>query len=294
MFIYKLSLLLGEGFIFGILAMGVYISFQWLRFPDLTPDGSFVAGACGYSLLTLWGISPIVAICITFIFGASIGCVTAALNRFIKVPSIVAGLLVSAAMYSLNWLLLGKPNQFLDPKFTLIGNVVGLTWAIYLLLWLTFIGIVLVLFLVIFSNTLWGLRLRAIGENSLLAHDLHVSETGYIFGGLALSNGIVALAGALFSQRSFSVDINMGIGVTITGLAGMVLGLLIVQGRRNMVLVCLSVLLGALLHKAVIFICLEAGVPGETFRLLTAFTLILVFFFAKASTAQILRGLRWT
>src|ERR1039458_6022923 len=99
MIAYKLSLVLGEGLIFGLLAVGIYIAFQWLRFPDLTPDGSFVLGACAYAKAVLLGVPPVVALLVAFCAGCLAGCCTAAINRFAKIPPVVAGLLVSSGLY---------------------------------------------------------------------------------------------------------------------------------------------------------------------------------------------------
>ena len=293
MITYKLSLLLGEGLIFGLLAIGIYISFQWLRFPDLTPDGSFVFGACAYVKAVYLGVPPIIALAISICAGIIAGSFTASINRFARIPSVVAGLLVSSSLYSITWLLLGKPNQFLDPKYTLVGEVTGVQGASLLLVWLLAICLIAFALLNFFSGSIWGLRARAIGENALLAQDIGSSETRYTFLGLALANGMVALAGSLFAQRSFSADINMGIGITITGLAGMLLGLLISRSHRRLVIILSSVIAGSILHKAVIFLTLEAGMPAEAFRLISAIVLVMVFFAVRSTSLDFLRKLKW-
>src|SRR5205807_5615025 len=178
---------------------------------------------------------------------------TAAVNKLVRVPTVVAGLLVSSALYSVTWLVLGRPNQFLDPMHTLIGNVSGVAGVGYLLLWLVLICSLTVAALVVFAGSIWGLRTRAIGENPLLANDLGVSESRYTFLGLALANGIVGLAGGLFTQRSFSADINMGIGITILGLTGLVLALLIAGGRQKVLVILLCLFAASILHKGITF-----------------------------------------
>lgn len=293
MTLYNLSFILDDGLIFALLAIGIYIAFQWLRFPDLTPDGSFVLGACAYVKSVIIGVPPIFALIISVLAGALAGCCTAAVNRFVKVPAVVAGLVVSAGLYSITWLVLNQPNQFLDPQLTLVGNVSGVTAAWFLLVWLGVISLFVVVFLSVLGGSVWGLRLRALGENPLLAHDLGASMTRYTFFALALANGLVGLAGALFAQRSYSVDINMGIGITITGLAGMLLGLLIARQRRRLPQVISFVILGAVLYRLVVFLALEAGLPAESFRLVTATFLIVVFFVLKTSGNDLLRGLKW-
>ena len=191
------------------------------------------------------------------------------------------------------WRLLGKPNQFLEPQLTLMGDVSGVSAAWRLLIWLGLFSLLTVTLASVFGGSVWGLRLWAIGENPLLAHDLGSSLTGYTFFALALANGLVGFAGALFAQRSYSVDINMGVGITISGLAGMLLGLLIARQRRRLPVVVSCVIVGAVLHKLVVFLALEAGMPGESFRLVTAVLLIVIFFALKAISIDLLRGLKW-
>lgn len=294
MLTFKISLILCEGVVFGLLAMGVYIAFQWLRFPDLTPDGSFVLGAAVYVKSVILGAPPLFGLAIAVITGALAGSVTAAVNRWVRVPTVVAGLLVASSLYSVTWLLLGKPNQFLARELTLAGDVPSDIGAWRLFFWLAGIATVVVCLLTGFSRTIWGLRARAIGENPRLARDLRSSETRYTFLCLAMANGVVGLAGALFAQRSFSADINMGIGMTITGLAGMILGLLIVGSRRRVWLVLTCVVIGSVLYKAVIFLALEAGLPAEAFRLVAATVLLATFFVVRSSAVDLLKGLKWS
>jgi putative tryptophan/tyrosine transport system permease protein len=293
MLIFKLSSIASEGIIFGLLAIGIYVAFQWLRFPDLTPDGSFTVGAAIYVKAVGSGFSPALAIIFSIAAGAMGGCCTAIITQFIKVPSVVAGLLVSSAFYSINWLILGKPNQFLEPSMTLVGDVSGLmgTWG--LLLWLTLFCLIVILGLDLFSKSIWGIRTRAIGQNPILAKDLGLSETLYVCLGLAIANGLVGLAGALFAQRSFSADIGMGIGVTIVGLTGVILGLLIVGNRRKESLILFSILIGSIFYKAAIFTALEIGIPAEAFRLVSASILLLIFSTIKTSDIAFLKELKW-
>jgi putative ABC transport system permease protein len=294
MFTFQLSLTLSEGLIFALVALGIYVAFQWFRFPDLTPDGSFVLGAAIYVKSVMLGVPPVGALGISIIAGAAAGACTALVNRVAMVPTVVSGLLVSSALYSGTWMLLGKPNQFLDPNLALVGNIPGETGAWYLFAWVAGICGSLVLALAAFSNSKWGLRVRAIGENALLARDLGTSESSYTLLSLGIANGIIGLAGALFAQRSFSADVNMGIGITLVGLAGMLLGLMISGGRRRILVVLGCLVIGAVSYKAVTFLALEAGFPAESFRLLTAILLLAVFFAIRASALEFLRSLKWS
>jgi putative tryptophan/tyrosine transport system permease protein len=293
MIVYKLSLVLGEGLIFGILAIGIYIAFQWLRFPDLTPDGSFVLGACAYAKAVLHGAPPIVGLGVALSAGCLAGCCTASVNRLVRIPPVVSGLLVSTALYSAGWLILGRPNQFLDSQFTLVGEVSGIRAACTLLIWLIAITTATITIVSIWGRSYWGLRSRAVGENPLLANDLGVSSTAYTFICLAAANGLVGLSGALFAQRSYSVDINMGVGITIIGLASMILGLALARQRRILTIVCLCIVTGAIIFKVITFLALEAGMPAESFRLLVAILLVGIFLILRVSASDLLRGLKW-
>ena len=293
MVLYKLSLVLDEGLIFGLLAVGIYIAFQWLRFPDLTPDGSFVLGACAYTKAALLGVPPVLCVIIAFVAGCFAGCCTAAVNRLAKIPSVVSGLLVSSALYSLSWMILGKPNQYLDSRLTLVGDVTGPVAAGHLLFWLFVITLIIVATVSVIGRSLWGLQLRALGENPLLERDMSASTTVCTFLSLSAANGLVGLAGCLFAQRSYSADVNMGIGVTITGLAGMILGLLMAQQRRRLSIITACIVLGAVLFKLMVFSALEVGIPAEAFRLVSATMLVVVFFLIKHSSVDFLKGLKW-
>ncbi len=292
--LYKALLVLNEGLIFGIFALGIYIAFQWLKFPDLTPDGSFIFGACCYAKCVTAGVPISIAIFLALLSGVFAGLTTAFLNKIIKIPTVVAGLLMSTALYSISWLVLGKPNQFLDPVYTLVSGATGVKASYILALWLIGYAILIIVLLKIFADSIWGLRLRAIGENPLLARDLGTKDSYYTFLGLALANGLVGLSGALFSQRSYSADINMGIGQTIIGLIIMIIGLLISRNKRLMIFILPSIVLGAIVHKGVIYLTLEAGMPAESFRLISALFFVILFFLIKKTGIDFLKKLKWS
>lgn len=288
-----LLLILTEGLIFALFAYGIYLSFQWLRFPDLTPDGSFVIGACAYVQAVTSGVEPAVSLVVAFMAGAACGSLTGILSRILRIPPVIAGLMMSLALYSVAWKILGKPNQYLERSLTLVGNMTGMEYNTYLLLYLmVLVGIVTVLISVL-SNTTWGIRLKAIGENPLIAKEIVKSETLSYIGLLALSNGIVGLTGALFLQRSFAADINMGTGQTIVGLIGMVVGLLLASSVRNGAIVLVLIALGSILYKAVMFATLALGLSAELFRLTSVLILVALFLVMSSKNLTILKGLRW-
>lgn len=286
-------LIISEGSIFALFAFGVYLSFQWLRFPDLTPDGSFVIGACTYVKAVVLGVHPLLAVLISFFAGCACGIMTGSLNRFIKIPPVIAGLMMSIALYSVGWKILGKPNQFLENAQTLVGNTTGDKYNIELLCYLLIIVTVVIFLLNFFSETIWGLKIKAVSENPLIAKSITKNETGYYLFLLALSNGVVAVAGSLFLQRSFSADINMGVGQTIVGLIGMMIGLMLASSTRKTYLILLLIVLGSILYKGIMFATLEFGLPAELFRIASTGILVALFFIMRTSKLNILKGLRW-
>jgi len=289
----QILLIITEGLIFALFAYGVYLSFQWLRFPDLTPDGSFVIGGIAYVKMVAFGMPPLLAVAASFFAGALCGVITGSLNRFIKIPPVISGLMMSIALYSVGWKILGKPNQFLENSQTLVGTVTGEQYNAMLLIYLAVIVGVIIFLLHFFSETIWGLRVRAIAENPVIAKGLTKNESGYYLFLLAISNGIVAISGSLFLQRSFSADINMGVGQTIVGLIGMMIGLMLAASNRKTYLILLLVALGSILYKAAMFATLEFGLPAELFKLISALILVVLFFAMRTSNMNILKGLRW-
>lgn len=282
-----------EGLIFAIFSFGIYLSFQWLKFPDLTPDGSFVVGSCVYIKLVNLGYLSIIAFLLAFLSGALCGIITGAINRYVKIPSVIAGLLMSIALYSVAWIILGRPNQFLENNQSLIGNL-DITKYNFVLFIVVFSFLILSTALLhILSNSIWGIRIRAIGENSKIGKNLNIKENFYYLFILGISNGLVAIAGVFFLQRSYSADVNMGIGQTIVGLVSMLAGLIFASTDRKMFFILLLIALGAILYKLLIFTILVYGLPAELFRLASASALVLLFLLMRVRNINYLKGLKW-
>ena len=290
----KLLLVLNEGLVFGIFALGIFLAFQWLKFPDLTPDGSFIIGPIVFVKFTLIGLPLFFSLILGVLAGFILGALTASLNKILKIPSIISGLIMSTASYSIGWWILSKPNQSLGLESEFFHNSSMYLNSLYLFFLLTFIVLVVIVIFQLLGKSLWGLRLRAIGENAKLSKDLLISERKYFIVGLGLANSLVALSGILFIQRSYSVDINMGIGQTITGLIAMILGLLLLQKSMKIWLSVLLIVAGAIIHKALILITLEIGFPAESFRMVSAVLIVVLFFLMKKLDDNFLKGLKWS
>jgi putative ABC transport system permease protein len=277
-----LSQLLGAlelGLIFGIVALGVQLSFRVLRFPDLTADGSFALGATVASSLLLSGQSPFIATAAAAGAGALAGLVTAFLTTRLKMINLLAGILTMSALYSVNLRVLGlKPNVSLLGTETLFTRAEALS---------PFFSVVWVLLLFVF--TLWlllsrfltsdlGLAMRAAGSNPQMGRAQGIAEAQMISLGLSLSNALIALGGALFAQVFAFADVTMGVGTIIIGLASVILGEALFKTTR-LWLGLLGCVVGAIVYRMVIGVALNAnslGLQASDLNLVTA-VLIIVF-----------------
>ncbi|MBS0203956.1 MAG: hypothetical protein JSS49_13710 [Planctomycetes bacterium] len=293
MLAFKLALLFGDSLILALLAIGLYVAFGWLRFPDLTPDGSFVLGAVAF--VTIMGLHGnwLFAMGMAALAGALAGTVTAFVNQWFRVAPVIASLVTSTGLYSICWFILRKPNQFVETKWTLTGPLSGTVPSLILC---SAVGLTVaagVAVLAIFGSSLLGLRLRAVGEKPNLARDLRTTLFSCTVIGLAIANSFAGIAGAFFAQRSFSADVNMGIGITISGLSAVVLGCLFAGKREAPVQQLICIVLAAILCRTVLFVSLEMGVPAEAFRLVAAGLLFSVFAAANLLSFSPIRNIRW-
>lgn len=287
--VYYLS---AEGASFALAALGVFVAFVWLRFPDLSPDGSFLVGAGAYAAAANAGVPPSAALLVAACGGGAVGLFTALISERLRVPPLIAGVIATLLAYSTTWQIMGKPNVFLPPERTLFGGTAtaggAAAFAATSLILAGAAGFVCWRA----SRTWWGLRLRALGENPSLARELGASYLSYLAGGLALSNCFVAVAGALFVQRSYAADVNMGAGTTVTGLIAVLLGALVSASRPGVGQQLGATIGAAIAYKLLFFLLLRLGVPAELFRGLSGAVLIGLFVLARSRS--VIAGVRWT
>ncbi len=262
------------GLLFGLVAFGIFISFRVLDFPDLTVDGSFPLGAAVSASMIVAGFNPWLATAIAVLAGAGAGLVTAILNVKLQILHLLASILTMIALYSINLRIMGKPNIALLGDETVLTplDVLGLPY--YWITPLAFILVVLLvsLLLVVFLKSEVGLAMRATGANSRMARAQGVSTAAMILLGMAIANGLVALAGSLFAQSQGSADVTMGVGVIVVGLASVIGGEAIMT-TRTMVRAVLACLLGSILYRLVIAFALNAdfiGLKAQDLNLVTA------------------------
>nr|WP_233168180.1 ABC transporter permease [Xylophilus sp. ASV27] len=259
--------------IFGLVALGVFITFRVLNFPDLTVDGSFPLGAAVAATLIGSGIDPFAATAAAIAAGAAAGFITGWLHVRLKIMDLLAGILVMIALYSINLRIMGKPNVPLITEPTIFSVLPG--WLPdYIerpLAMLALIAVTKLLLDWFFSSEI-GLALRATGANARMARAQGVATGTATLVGMALSNALVALAGAVFAQSQGGADISMGIGTIVIGLAAVIVGESVLPARR-LVLTTLAVVLGAVLYRLFVALALNSefiGLKAQDLNLVTA------------------------
>lgn len=274
MSIYSLWGALEIGLIFSLVALGVLISFRILRFPDLTVDGSFPLGGAVAAILISNGFDPFISTAIATLAGACAGLVTGWLNVSLKIMDLLASILMMIALYSINLRIMGKPNVplIMEPTVFSILQPDGLSDYIFRPLLLVLVVLIAKFGLDWFFNTQKGLAMRATGSNARMARAQGVATGSMILLGMAISNALVALAGALFAQSQGGADISMGIGTIVIGLAAVIVGESILPSRR-LVYATLAVIIGAIVYRFFIALALNAdfiGLKAQDLNLVTA------------------------
>lgn len=259
------------GLIYAVMALGVYLTFRILNFPDLTVDGSFTTGAAVSAIMIINGVPPLVATIAAFGAGLVAGWITGMLHTKGKINGLLAGILTMIALYSINLRIMGRANLPLLREDTLItplreGGYLGGIVAI-----LAFAAVALALKFALdwFLHTDLGLSMQATGDNEEMIRSFGVSTDRMKILGLSLSNGLVALCGALVAQYQGFADIGMGIGLILVGLASVIIGQAVFGGRLIMI-ATLAVVLGSVLYRIVIQFALMAGLDPNDMKLISA------------------------
>ncbi|MFQ5574810.1 MAG: ABC transporter permease [Terriglobia bacterium] len=263
-----------SGLLFGLVALGVFLSFRILNFPDLTVDGSLPLGAAVAATLIVVGWNPYLATLVAIAAGAMAGLVTAWLNVRLRILHLLASILTMIALYSVNLRIMGKPNQPLLGEVTVFTPVenLGLPYFVASLLVFLVVGVIAKLLIDFFLKTEIGLAMRATGANPHMARAQGINTGAMILLGMAISNALVALAGALFAQVQGGADISMGIGVIVVGLAAVIVGEAVMPARR-IVIATLAVIVGSILYRMVVALALNAdfiGLQAQDLKIITA------------------------
>ena len=248
------------GLVFAFVAIGVYLAFRVLDFPDLTVDGSFPLGAAVTGVLILGGMNPWLAAAIAMIAGAAAGLVTATLNVRFKILNLLASILTMIALFSVNLRVMGAPNISLISQDTMLTPFFGHGIPEYYVRPLfLFVLVAIAVFLVWrFLESDMGLAMRATGANPRMARAQGVRTDRQIYLGMALSNALVALGGALFAQTNGFADVTSGAGTIVVGLAAVIIGETLLRSRFTLVIL-LGCVLGSIIYRIAIQFALSKG-----------------------------------
>ena len=260
-----------QGLLWSVMAMGVFITFRTLNIADLSVEGSFPLGGAVAAMLLAEKVNPATASVAAGLAGMLAGAVSGLLYTKLKIPALMAGILTMIALYSVNLRVMGKANlsllntdtiftslEFLKLSPNLTTFVAGLCIAVAIPLWLYW-----------FFGTEIGMAVRATGNNPQMIRAMGVNTDDMFLLGLVLSNGLVAVSGALIAQDNGFADVGMGAGTIVIGLASVIIGE-VVFGTRNFKNSLISVVLGSILYRIVIAVVLYLGMPPNDLKLFTA------------------------
>ncbi|MDX9880804.1 MAG: ABC transporter permease [Prolixibacteraceae bacterium] len=286
-----MSLLIGSitiGIILSLLALGIFISFRIFDFPDITAEGSFTFGAATAAALIVAGMNPLLASLIAFFAGMAAGAVTGLIHTRFKINPLLAGILVMTALYSVNLHVMGRSNVPLLNQLTVFSwiedfsvrisgadaQTLVLGWEVAVKdLWLLLFCL---LAIVVFCFVLWwffktnlGTAMRATGDNDQMIRALGVNTKAMIIAGVALSNGFIALAGAMLAQYQGFADVQMGIGMMVWGLASVIIGEAIINDN-SLGFVITGAVFGSVLFRLLVAIALRWGLNPNDLKIITA------------------------
>ena len=260
-----------QGLLWAVLAMGVFITFRILNIADLSVEGSFPLGGAVAAVLLAEKYNPATAIVVAGLAGMLAGAMSGLLHTKLKIPALMSGILTMIALYSVILRVMGKANlsllntdtvftsmEFLQLSPNMTTFVVGLFIAVAIPLWMYW-----------FFGTEIGMAVRATGNNPQMIRAMGVNTDDMFLLGLVLSNGLVAVSGALIAQDNGFADVGMGAGTIVIGLASVIIGE-VVFGTRNFKNSLISVVLGSILYRIVIAVVLYLGMPPNDLKLFTA------------------------
>jgi len=285
------------GFIYGLVALGIFISFRILDFPDLTVDGSFPMGAAISAALIVAGYNPFLSTFIAILGGCLAGFVTAWLNVKLKILHLLASILTMIALYSINLRIMGRPNVALITEETVLTPFSNLAEYLgvsnYMLMPVVFFAFAVVVKFLLdwFLGSEIGLAMRATGSNSKMARANGIYDGKMILLGMAMANGLVAFAGAIFAQSQGSADVTMGVGVIVIGLASVIGGEALLS-PKSIAKATLACILGSILYWLAVSLALNAdfiGLEAQDLKLVTAILVALALVLPGSKFSKMFR-----
>lgn len=261
---YALLGALEQGFVYGIMALGVYLTFRILDFPDLTVDGSLPLGASVSAVAITHGINPFLSVLMAAAAGFLAGVATALLNTKLKILHLLASILTMIALYSINIRIMDGPNVSLLGSNTILDPMIqrGLPGYLAAPVLFAVISIAITVVIIWFLHTEIGQAVLATGDNPKMITSCGVNTHNIIILGVGISNGLVAFSGALIAQNQGASDVNMGVGTIIAGLASVIIGET-VFGQNTIARACFAALVGSILYR--IAIAMALGMKWGTF-----------------------------
>lgn len=286
---------LEQGMIYGIMALGVYITYKILDFPDLTVDGSFPMGAAVTAVMIANGAPALLTLPVCFLAGAFAGVLTGLIHVKLKVRDLLSGIIMMTALYTVNLRIAGRANlpfykeeTIFDNSFTNgVFSSVFFPWKTVIVMLV--ITAVVKLLLDLYMETGSGFLLRAVGDNAAIVTAMGEDRGKVKILGLAIANGLVSLGGCLFAQQQRCFEISVGTGTVVVGLASVIIGASLYQkleGKRigplafrQVGMITASVIAGAVIYKACVALAIRVGLKSTDLKLITAilFLVILVF-----------------
>lgn len=251
------------GLVFAFVAIGVYLAFRILDFPDLTVDGSFPLGAAVAAVLIINGLDPWLSTAAAMVAGAAAGLVSATLNVRFKILNLLASILTMIALFSVNLRVMGKPNVALLNQDTMLSPFFGRGVPEYLVR-PAFVGLLVIVAIILvwrFLESDAGLAMRATGANQRMARAQGVNTGHQVYLGMALSNALVALGGALFAQTNGFADVTSGVGTIVVGLAAVIIGETLL-GARGILFALIGCVFGSIAYRLAIQLALSSDALG--------------------------------
>lgn len=264
---------LSQGILWGLMALGVYITFRLLDIADLTVDGSFATGGAVCAVCLVNGVDPVLSLILSTIAGFIAGFVTGFLHTKCQIPAILAGILTQIGLYSINLRIMGRSNTPLlqyDNIFEGLEKLTGLSnnWVVLIIGLIVTILVIVILYW--YFGTEIGSSIRATGNNEQMVRALGVNTNITKTLGLMISNGLIALSGALVTQQQGYADVRMGIGAIVIGLASIVIGEVIFGHKGAFGTRLTSIVVGSVIYRIIVAVVLQMGLNTDDLKLLTA------------------------
>ena len=263
-----------QSLIFAIMALGVYISFRILNFPDMTVDGTFPLGAAISAKLLTMGINPYLSLVVALLAGALAGAITGIIHVKLKVKDLLTGILIMTALYSVNFRIMGKSNIPLFEE----DNIFNTDYSIMI----TIVVLILIskILLDYLLKTKFGFALKALGDNENLVISLGLNEEKYKIYGLMIANAFVAFSGAILAQYQGFADVGMGTGTIVIGLASIIIGDTLF-GKSRKIAGTTVVIIGSIIYRGVIALTLSIGMDASDLKLITSVIVILILWIQR-------------